>query len=505
MLGSEAPANHKGDILNIVSDGNHAWPTSRTDVSLDAGTSYTDPSCIIRGTTTTGTPAMTTIVPAAAGLHQMVRFRGTTKYAIVENLVFDATSQAADATEYTAVEWRDVTQGPHKVRYCAMLGGASGTMAGGSRFLQAVHTSGSSGDQGITEYCYFQNIRISSDTFGLEYRYDHCLYINDSGAARTGVIFQYGTLGASVPTSVVQVTNCTIYDDTTGATLKIILFTPATGVDAGTVTAHSNYVWVNTTGTVSPFFGGGAASTSVTHVGTINANVLLGGDDVASGDMAATGWYELPWDANDDDAVDPDTWPSDSVAYATPAADVFNDPTSTYAWEVPNGLTITVLKDLRPIQYKTSGLFGLTPGALPKIGDDAPTDETDPANVPFLDVRPFFAPVLLLEANVRLSTERNRNTEVYERSDRENETWREFTTRRFTLSTGSSERLNSGIETGQYLMSESDVAIRVNAGTIEDVYLPAAKQVIALGGNYTILKVKNEESATATLLLTMVD
>jgi hypothetical protein len=51
----------------------------------------------------------------------------------------------------------------------------------------------------------------------------------------------------------------------------------------------------------------------------------------------------------------------------------------------------------------------------------------------------------------------------------------------------------------------SDVAVRVNAGTVEDVYLPAAKQVVALGGAYEILKLKNESTSTATPLITMVD
>jgi hypothetical protein len=280
---------------------------------------------------------------------------------------------------------------------------------------------------------------------------------------------------------------------------------PSTGVNAGTVNAYSNFVWVNTTGTVNPFFVGSAAATSVTHAGTINANVLLGGDDVASGDIGPAGWYELPWDANDDDAVDPDTWPADSIAYETAAATVFNDPTSTYGWEMPNSLTITILMDLRPIQYKTSGLGGDTPGALPQLEQIDPTDDDDPASIPYVDTEPFRAVTRRFEANATLETTRNRAREQYLRANIDDEKWREWTGRRFTLGSGKSLRLRGGIETVESVFLDSDVAVRLNANTVEDVYLPAAKQVVALGGNYTIRKVKNEGADTATILLAMVD
>jgi hypothetical protein len=502
----------KGDVLNIVADGTHDWPTSRTTVSIAtapaAGTSYSDPSFTVRGTDTDGNAAMATIAPKDSDgdvPRNMVYFRDYAKYCIIENLIFDATGRPTDTSEYNAVEWRDTTQGPHKTRYCAMLGGTSGTIASGNRFLTSVVNTGSSSDQGVVEYCYFQNTLGNADSFGLEYKYDHCVYVNDSGAARTGILFPYGNILADLPASVAQVTNCTVYDGTTGATQDIFNLVPSTGVNAGTVNVYSNLVWLDTTGAVNPFMGGGATSTSVTHVGTINANVLLGGPNVASGDLTAAGWYELPWDANDDDATDPDTWPSDSVGYGVAAATVFNDPTSTYDWEMPNGLTITILKDLRPIQYKTSGLFGDTPGALPKIADGDVVDDGDANNVPYIDVEPIYAPVLRLEANIRLNTERNRVVEEYLRQDIEDQQWREFTTRRLTLTSGGSLRLRSGIETGAYILMESDVAVQVNAGATEDVYLPAAKQVVALGGEYTILKLSNSTTGTATTLITMVD
>lgn len=495
----------KGDIVNIVADGVHTWPTTRTDVSNIAGTSYTDYGCLIRGTDTSGNPAIATLAPASSGTHRVVRFTGTTKYTITENLVFDATSQHADVNEYTAVEWNGASQGPHKVRYCAMLGGASGNFAAGNRHLTEPATGSNNGDQGIVEYCYFQNINGNASPTTRQYRYDHCVYINDSGSQRTGVLFNFGTIVTDQADRLTQVTNCTIFDDTTSQTQDAVVLNPAANIDVGTADVYSNFYWADTIGTVNPFFGGNGSATGVTHTGTINANVLLGGPNVVSGDLAVEGWYELPWDANDDDATDPDYWPSDTVAYEQAAADVFNDPSSTYDWELPNGLTLTLLKDLRPIRYKTAGLFGSTPGALPVVSEDDPTDEDDAASVPFIDVRPFYAPVLRLEANIRLSTERNRSREQYLRTDVEDQSWREVTMRRFTLASGGTERLRSGIETGKYIMLESDEAVRLNASTVEDRYLPAAKQVVVLGGEYTILKVKNETASTAIPLIVMVD
>ena len=38
-----------GDIINVVADGDYAWPTSETDFVADAGTSFVDYGLLIRG------------------------------------------------------------------------------------------------------------------------------------------------------------------------------------------------------------------------------------------------------------------------------------------------------------------------------------------------------------------------------------------------------------------------------------------------------------------------
>lgn len=230
-------------------------------------------------------------------------------------------------------------------------------------------------------------------------------------------------------------------------------------------------------------------------------------------DLVPAEWYEIPWDANADDVVAPDEQTLDTVAYAQAEADVFEDTSSTYAWELPNGLSITILKDLRPIKYQTSGRFGATPGALP-VGPTGSGDDTDagggdpdnPATIPFLDVVPFYADVLQYNLNSRFSTEQNRVRQNYMRSDTELKGFREWATRQIKVDTSTTDQIITGLETAELVFLESDEQVQLNAGKIADVFLPDAKVVLLAGGEYSVIKVKNDSATDdANTLITVVD
>jgi len=501
----------KGDVLNIVNDGTHAWPTARTDVGITAGTSYSDPSCIIQGTDTAGVIAKTTIAPTAAAAHYFVRFRDPTAYTITQNLIFDATSQQADANAYIGVEWRDTTppQGPHKVRYCDMLGAASGAMAGGIRTLASYQSAQNNADQGTVEHCYVQNAGTSVLTQGGYQRECHnCVFINDSGNTRANSILSWENPGVAETTRIQRFYNCTIYDDSgsdNGA--AVVHFTPSVLGSHGEVSVYSNVYWTDTTGTIGPLMHGSNVA-GITHTGNINWNVMLGGPNVAIGDLTAEGWYGFAWDPVYDDLVAPDTYGGDVTAFGVEDTTVFNDPSSTYDWVLPNGLTTTILKDLRLVKYQTAGRYGAAPGALGaySTSDGDPEDPDDASAIPTLDVMPFYTPVMRLEMNMRLETKMNRERKHYLRSDTEDKGWREYTSRRESVGAGITKQVFSGIETGSFLLMEADNAVAVNAGAEEDVWLPDAKVVAARGGNYSYLKLKNNSGTDVAKTLTvMVD
>lgn len=505
----------KGHILNIVNDGVHTWTQSGSaaDVTLTAGTSYSDPSCTIRGCDENGIAAKTTISPATTGLHSFARFRSPCAYVIIENLIFDASANYADVSEYTAIEMRDNATGPYKMRYCEMIGGASGSMAVGDRHLIVAQDIPSTVDQGIVEYCYWQNVDdFNTGLAGLKQLWNNCVFINDATAVRISPYVSFGTLGGGgSPTHVVGITNCHFYENA-GATdiFQMIVFNPIADIDIGSVNCHSNVLWIESSGTVNPFFKGGTAANTGTRTGTIGSNVLIGGPSVAASDLTSDGWYQIPWDANDDDTTDPDVWPTDTVVYGEADSDMFNDVTSTYEWELPNGLTTTILKDLRLKKYTSAGLLGTTPGALPPVSSDGsggidPEDDENEGNNPYLDVRPLIAPEMKLSVNMGLRLSRNDVREaMVTRSDMENRRFREFKHERVQLAANTTTTFRSGIENADFLMVESTTAVQVSVGPAADNFWPAATKLVLSDGDFKTLQFKSGADS-ATILILEVD
>jgi hypothetical protein len=378
-------AGAKGSPLYLLNTGVHAWPTAQTIISNTnlIGTSWDDPGFIIRGVDTNLSPAMVTIRAAAAGAHRMVRIDSSVRYVIVENLIGDLTLIPSDASTHRLVEHNASSgNGLVKMRYCALLGAPSGQLGLGTRQLLHANTFSTLADVAGLEYCYIQNVQSMGTVADLASRQmalDHVIYINDSLGGRGGAIFPtMGVLVVGDSTRILRMINCTVYEDSdTNDAEAIMQYSPAVGVDAGTVDCYSNLKYVKTSASIYPLMRA-SGSSGVIHAGTIGPNVLIGGPGTSSAQLTAAGHYQTPWDANDDDTTPPDEWPLDIVTYGEADTDIFNDPSSTYDWELPNGLVITILKDLRPKKYQNAGLFGATPGALPAIAGGTDDGGGDP-------------------------------------------------------------------------------------------------------------------------------
>jgi hypothetical protein len=507
-------------VLNLVNTGTHDWPTSQTDLTGLNGTDYvSDPGCTIRGTDSGGVPAFTTIAPADGDgdvARLMLRLSGAaTNYVVMRNLLFDASGRASDISSYNIVVANNNNgAGPIQFEEVAVIGSATGVVCAGERAL--FEASGTQPNDAFSmKYVYFQNARNpigSSSGYGgatIKAAMQNCVGIWDNDDRATAWFNQGSWTGAALNS--VKMINCTFYESAGASDIVSVIHYAPNAVDVDTIEVHSNLVWVETTSTtVNPFMRGGTAGATATTSKIIDSNVLIGGPSVGAGDLTAAEWYQVPWDANDDDAVAPDTQPLDTVVYGEADTLAFNDPASTFAWEMPSGLTITILKDLRPIKYQTAGRFGATPGALPQAStsgtDSGGGDPDNPATIPFLDVVPFYAAVLQYSLNSRFSTEKNRVRRNYVRKDIELKGFREWATRRIQVDTSTTDEIITGIETAELVFLESDEAVQLNVGQVADVFLPDAKVVLVAGGEYSVIKVKNDSATDDALtLITVVD
>lgn len=513
----------KNDVLNLVNTGNHTWPTSETAISGVAGTNFTsDIGLTIQGTDSAGVAAMATV--AATGgdaVRRVFNLQSTANYVLVQNIIFDATANAADASLYTVCQARvSNAAGPIRFKEGSILGAATGVTCAGQRSLISMPST-SPNDSVQVEQWYFQNCKWPMGTAGwggatmkATIKDSVGIWDNDD---RGLAWMNPGSWPGAAPTNRFTFTGNTFYEDAgTTSNAAVANWNITSAVDIGTVDVYNNLVWIETTGTVEAFMSATSGVPSVTSAGTIDYNVIVGGPSVAAGSLTAAEWYEEPWDANNDDTTAPDEQTNDTVSYGEADTAVFNDPSSTYTWVLASGLSTTILKDLRPIKYQAAGQGGSTPGALPEFvnlidpggedGDSGGGDPDNPATIPYLDVVPFYATVMEYNLNASIITVNDRVRQYYLRRDRENKGFREWTGRRLVTGTSATERLYSGIQTAELVFFESDNPVSLNASTTAGVFLPEATTVLVAGGDYTVIQVKNNSSTnTATSLLVAVD
>lgn len=373
----------KGDILNLVNDGDHVWPTSETDfVAGSTGTSFSDFGILVRGVTSTEVPALTSVVSSGAdAIHRVWRQVANTGFNIIRNIEFDSTPTPTHTNAYSVVRTRDTgSPDPLPVRFegCSFLGTATGITASGTRRIFDIH---SVSPPAGTELCQVQNCYIQN--------VDDVLMIAGATVDKTitgsVILIDSATSG---PTHVSQVlsagsggelifTSNTVYVSI-GATLLGIplVYNVGGALNAGVVTVQNNLLYIESSNVsaVARFLVDSIDDPGASMTDTIDFNVFLGGTNISIGDLHADGWYSGLFNispANDQQDF--------NVAETT----IFNAPSSTFAWDATgNGVTITILKDLRPILFQSASSSGGVIGALPAATTDFTVTTTADSEVP---------------------------------------------------------------------------------------------------------------------------
>lgn len=133
--------------------------------------------------------------------------------------------------------------------------------------------------------------------------------------------------------------------------------------------------------------------------------------------------------------------------------------------------------------------------------------DVDPGEIPYLDVAPIYAPVLLAEINADTKLVRNRITHWEQRRDFERRRFREYTGRRITIPASTTITVTSSIERIDHLLIEAtgDVAVSISSGT-SDNFMPAATHFALFNGDFTTLKISNPSSTDSVdVLLVVID
>ena len=393
LAGGLALHTAKGDILNVIADGDHAWPTAETDFSAGAGISFSDYGLLVRGVPDDGTedPALASVVASGAGAPRFFfEVQTGAGYIIVRNLEFDATGTPgdSDASTYYASRIRDTgSPEPLPIRFegCSFLGGVTGVAPGGTRLACDIDTAAPlAGSPNFElEDCYFQNWDPLADSGATQ---DNsiigCVIYVDAVAA--GPNFYSQTLAAGTGGSFVF-TNNTLYESVGNNVFTAPLgYQVAAGLDAGTVNVKDNLVFLESshvTPLVQLFADAGPGDGSFT--GVIDYNALTGGPTIVVGDLHAEGWYHDLWDTV--------AHANDQVAYEIAEATIFLTPGSTYAWDaLGNGVEITILKDMRPKLYLTDSSTGGVIGALVAGQTDLSVTNLSDRNNPRVDETVIF-------------------------------------------------------------------------------------------------------------------
>jgi hypothetical protein len=376
----------KGDVLNVVNDGNHTCPTTAVNITTGAGTNFTtDPGYTIRGTDEDGNPAMATVVTGTGSAYSMVQFRAGSGYNIVEGLFFDGAAAEADAANvhrYVVINQNTTPfPGPNWIRYCVMRSGTT-AVPSQNRTLYGYVTNAPA-NFGRVSHCVFLdagNIPVGSGgtaAGGEQLEVDHCIAINTLTGG-TALVVLHALVDSD---SVASIHHNTVFCSWTGASAMSEGLVNGTGKSGdgsiGTFNLHSNiyYSYKASAFTIGSLITDSAAGTRTIAAGTIGYNILHSYEDVTA--LAVAGWYAATYDAGADPRA------TDNVALEEAAATLFFAPGSTYTWDF-NGsdYSYELPYDLRPkYGFRNLGLAASVPGAIETTYDVAPVAVDDSCTV----------------------------------------------------------------------------------------------------------------------------
>ena len=137
---------------------------------------------------------------------------------------------------------------------------------------------------------------------------------------------------------------------------------------------------------------------------------------------------------------------------------------------------------------------------------DDQTDPESPAQIPYLDVRPWFIPTLTVDVDLRLKTTRNRVRGGNFLVGEDDRYYNEYDLKLYAVATNTTTNLRQGgVEQGDILLLESDNEVQVSING-SSLFYPVATAVCLLVGSFTSVWVRNNSTTnTATVRYVVVD
>lgn len=534
------PGGAKGDILNVVNDGTHYMCDNANYWMHNnyAGTNWdTDPGFTIRGTDSSGSPALATVAVTTDNA-DLVRMQVGAGAFVMQGLKFDISSLAGNPTDFADIctlgsgmagqlGWR--------VQYCMFTAGSVESAI--DTELHVVYPDGGNGTYACkrqeVKYCVFENIvrgiemnmRGSGDDGSA--LIDHNVFIRT--VPEVNNVYDYPEVwlvcGSGYTASNIEVTHNTfvVYLDNAATVLSghtgvEVTFDDATCVN--TFTFEDNFLWIGTDGDGSNLatlalkspVGEEDASPAGGKVSNFagGTNRLVTGPGITqASDIAAGGWYEAPVDPEDEVATAGNLYTNDVTASDTAAATICSQlTTATWTWESVNGTEydLPLPGNWTATAYAGLASDGTTIGAL-FFAQTIPPTESDPIDPEYVDVAPFFAPDLDTYFRINFTTDVNGRRHHDFHFQPETEDWEESTHRRMVVATNTAnqEITLGGVATAEYLMLATDEPITVSINGTSKHW--PVNDVLAMSvASVTSLYVTNASTTnTATLNLVVVD
>ena len=388
----------KGDILNIV--GDVLLDTTAYVINGDglgnAGTSYSDPAFIIRGTDSSGVAAEATLT-ADATHYAFLTLDDKPNYGIIRGIHFDMAASPS-VSNIRLVYCIGAGHFPLRIQYCRASRSTIAVNSRQPRLVYAVATYDAGQVSGqpevLVEYRYLDRINIYGDN-GHTVRADHVIYY-DSIPAYYGngpLVNQETYAGVRWPGA--KMTNCTIdikhQNAVAGGETQfglMIDYVNDSATDNTDRLCHSNLLVFAASATLNlgQLFNSGLITSSNvnsagTFSGTVGYNHLVFDTNFFNSidGNAAVDFYAQHYNPDQPTTVDGTALHTGDLRLDnTTLADVIADAASTYLWEdiESSGYDILLPKDYRLdlASAAVGGLGGSYVGAL-DAANQAPTGQ----------------------------------------------------------------------------------------------------------------------------------
>lgn len=361
-----ALATATGDIVNVINSTPIVVPSAAVvTITGKTGASFASPGFTIQGTDSSGNPALTEVrFQDNATAQNLLTVGANNSFIIFQNFHVNWNPNTTAATTKRIVQRSASTGTNIRVTGCWFEGKSN---VGGQIYSETSTTLTGAG--GEVSYCFIDDTHTSLQKMTPGPRstasFHNNVIVTETGGGTAQTIFDMGS--DDTATTDHRFYNNTIVVRATAASSIILpVLSDDTSASGAPVKHNHSNIYANyLTGVNSYRYmngpGGTPSSAAYTRVIGYNVFYLPGALSYAS----ANGPYWRPWDEDDDDtAGEPDYWATDNVSTVN---NPFNDDATSWDWEVPSGVTITLPGDFRVTEasgLRATGLAGVVPGAI---------------------------------------------------------------------------------------------------------------------------------------------